>query len=138
MWQKEQRIIDEFVSPLPPKQTKSFNFAASLINEKPENLAFKVYLDGYFYGEYPLKRGSRGSASKEPKLSAVAQPNAAANIERPFDKDFAGTNSQEKNNQSSVTGEPETKVKPNKKSAGEGETKETSSPEEKTMKDLDF
>ncbi len=139
LWQKEQRLVDEFVPPITPQQTKSFIFLAPLSNQKPEALVFRVYLDGNFYGEYPVKAGAKmrlkvlqnplpniieGQTNSKPSNEKALSPESHLNLNE--------------NNQNNVDhnqpNEAELAPKQNKKAQNEP----TVSPEEKTMKDLEF
>ncbi len=141
LWQKEQRVIDEFVPPIAPQQIKSFTFMAPLPSQKLENLAFKVYLDGNYYGSYPLKAGAKLGkrlASPLPSLANEDNNGIKPNTDKEMKPHVGETESpQGASEQSKHLNEAETSNKSNKKTV-EGEAKETVSPEEKTMKDLDF
>jgi len=148
LWQKEQRIIDEFVAPLAAQQTKSFAFFASIPSHGQEELAFKVYLDGSRYGSYPLKAGSRlPMMRQEAKLPGETEPWTHTKFEKKTGSEsLAGKESQFNDGAreehlsigSKRSNEAETAAKSYKSTSGESESKESGSPEEKTMKDLEF
>ena len=138
LWQKEQRIIDDFVAPLPPKQTKAFNFSAPNAGQKPETLAFKIYLDGNYYGEYPLKKGARSRNDKPSAPMTNEQSTVKSNTESQSKKEGQNKSPAENSVGHASKNETEPITRQIKKSGNDSDTKDYVSPEEKTMKDLEF
>lgn len=124
LWEREQKIIDEFVPPLNAEESKPFDMIASLpvrLDEKPE---FRLYLDGGLYKSYTIgstpgqaagKTGGAGepasdTAATAPALRAPQADAAAPPIAPPA---------------SAVASPPAPEDKPEH-------------PEDKTLKDLEF
>jgi tetratricopeptide (TPR) repeat protein len=144
LWQKEQRVIDDFVPPLPSQQSKPFNFSDTVPTHGQENISFKVYIDGAFYGTYPLKAGSRVQSStsenqisikeiKDLKESKLSKTVSDKSVKEEIKNDIK--HSESENKESKGETDPELS-KTNSKQSNENESSATA--EEKTMKDLDF
>ncbi len=138
LWQKEQRIIDDFVQPLPAKQTKPFNFVAPTSNQKSDALSFKVYLDGNYYGDYPLNKGPRAHKDKNASSASIETPNITTSPDKQVNKETNKSSVDEGTLEHRRNSDAEPVLKKNTKTNNESETKDTVSPEEKTMKDLEF
>jgi len=144
VWQKEQQLIDEFVVPIAPQQSKSFAFLAPLPHQKLEALSFKVFLDGNYYGAYSLKPGSRlkTKAIENPLPSIVEGDTDKKTVIEAHSKreirDKEEKTGQNVSQHPKTANEPDEVSKQSKKSDSENEAKESVSPEEKTMKDLEF
>ncbi len=140
VWQKEQKIIDDFVPPLLSQQTKPFNFSAPIPAHGQENIAFKVYLDGVLYGSYPIKAGSKLQLSSSQYQLSAKEPKASkSSEEKPFKKESINEtkhNGQEISNESKTISEDNTPSKASVRSNSENES--SASAEEKTMKDLEY
>jgi tetratricopeptide (TPR) repeat protein len=62
LWTKDQRVIDEFVPPLPGREARSFDMVATA-GFDPKTTDLRVYLNGNLYKSYPLTKRSGGAAS---------------------------------------------------------------------------
>jgi len=139
LWSNNERMIDEFVPPLPGQDTKSFSFSASssYSAKEAEVLGFKVYLDGNFYQTYPLNP----NALVEKKHTAVK---SEGSDEQPSEssepiKEYSLYQKPKKNIEapSLPLKNPKTVSEPEKTQLDQ-QPKETVSPEEKTLKDLEY
>lgn len=67
LWEREQKIIDEFVAPLSPQETKPFDMIASYPVRSDGATEFKFYIDGGLYKSYPIGgQAEAASATREP------------------------------------------------------------------------
>ncbi len=124
IWDKDERLIDEFVSPLAPQETKSFSFVAPSPVSAETNLAFRVYLDGNLYESYPLKSNAKPGLSILKSISAGENQTLTNNEKR--------ENREAQEHKSSSAPSLEQSPEPSR------EPKESVSPEEKTIKDLEY
>lgn len=64
VWTKDQRVIDEFVTPLAARDSKSFEFVAAVPVRADGSNEFRMYMDGALYKSYTIgKSEGAGSAS---------------------------------------------------------------------------
>jgi Flp pilus assembly protein TadD len=54
VWTKEEHIVDEFVSALGAKESRPFDFIASIPTKANGESEFRIYLDGTLYKSYPI------------------------------------------------------------------------------------
>lgn len=73
---KEQHVIDEFVPPLPSRESKNFDITPNVTVADAKTSELKVYLNGTFYRSYPLgKSESTGDATASaPRLKPRITP----------------------------------------------------------------
>lgn len=152
IWQKDQRIIDDFVAPLQSQQTKRFNFIAPLQAHGQENLAFRLYVDDILYGTYPLKPGTKLSLANTTEAPQNVKAGTNAENKEIQKADFVVSKKEKIENMLPQPAVPE-RMKPHKaqenldlsgpdsSSKPEAKRPEAENPvsaEEKTMKDLEF
>lgn len=70
IWTKDQRVIDEFVPPLPSREGRGFDMVATTAFD-PKSTDFRIFLNGQLYKTYPLGKRSGGSSA------AVTSANSA-------------------------------------------------------------
>ncbi len=85
LWNKESKIVDEFVPPFLPKQARSFEFLAPDTVKADGEYEFRVYLNGSFYKSYLLgkadKKRSNVQDSAPPAIAGSGtSPNTEANV----------------------------------------------------------
>lgn len=73
LWSKDQRVIDEFVPPLPSRDSRGFDLVA-LAPFDPATSELKIYLNGSLYKSYPLGKGK-----PRPATTTAATPSDATN-----------------------------------------------------------
>jgi len=168
LWNKENRIIDAFVPPLESKQSKPFEIIANVPVKANGLTQFKVYLDGILYKAYPLgelvtKEGKKDhtvsdGSNKLSHTRSTATIGITDKLRAEQAKDLSSTETK----QNMADEIPDNKVdaqltlpapaparSPDKEALRENTQatdnssstsvpKSTSSPEEKTMKDLEF
>ena len=89
VWDREQKLIDEFVPPLAPEDSKPFDVMAAVPVKDDGMTEFRVYLDGGLYKAYPIrsaKAAKEGESTgprapqtmKAPLLPALPAPEPAA------------------------------------------------------------
>jgi tetratricopeptide (TPR) repeat protein len=73
VWDREQKLIDEFVPPLQVEGTKPFDVMAGVPVKDDSKTEFRVYLDGGLYKSYPIqsRKAAPEGQSTEP---AQTQP----------------------------------------------------------------
>lgn len=64
LWNKEQKVVDEFVPPLLNRESKSFEFIASCPVKSNGRTEFRVFFDGRLYKSYPI--GKKEKIKVEP------------------------------------------------------------------------
>ncbi len=136
LWSKDTRVVDEFVKPLGGHDSKAFNFTANVPSRMDGTVEFRMYLNNSLYKAYTLEKRTKGSdtasgASDEPPL-APAIKRAPEPVSAPSDAATAPP---------VAPGVPGSRVNPPPATAGSaqgGAQPNTTSPEEKTLKDLDF
>ena len=68
VWSKEQHVVDEFVPPLGPRESRSFDMITGVGGSDPNTTQFRVYLNGALYKAYSLNGkaigGDTGIAEK--------------------------------------------------------------------------
>jgi tetratricopeptide (TPR) repeat protein len=119
VWSKENHIVDEFVPPLAPHQSRNFEFIADQ-PVKSGDAEFHVYLDGKLYKSYPL--GKKDPKDEIPLAAQKALPaptNEAPSLPR-------------------IQPPPESNTPVVAPAIGAGSSGRGTSAEEKTMKDLEF
>lgn len=93
LWTRDQRIVDEFVSPMSPQDTRNIDFVAGAPVRMNGTAEFKVYIQGKLYNSYTLgekpKPGSDSQSSEtattdvEPARSPSPRQAPALNRLRP-------------------------------------------------------
>lgn len=78
LWTKEQRIIDEFVSPLNAKDVKPFEFVAAVPVKEDGSSEFRVYLDGSLYKSYSVGKGGTATVSASSSTDLTSDPTAGS------------------------------------------------------------
>lgn len=131
LWEKEQRLVDEFVPPLESRQSKSFAMQAGAFARSDGTVEFRVYLDGALYKSYPIGEKSRGTASG----GVDAAPDKPTRVEA-----TTPAETPEKQTETVVPPAPPRQA-PTPGETGGTETADPNAPkpltpEEKTMKDL--
>ena len=136
LWSRNERMIDEFVPPLSSQDTKPFSYSSSYSPKDDENLAFKVYLDGNLYQTFRLNPGAhlaKKTATQEDnrdiETGETPQASQEYGLYQKSKKKSEETSSPLENSKSFVGSQPNPATK---------QPKETISPEEKTLKDLDY
>ncbi|MBX9723082.1 MAG: hypothetical protein K2X81_16895, partial [Candidatus Obscuribacterales bacterium] len=79
IWSKEQKVVDEFVSPLQAKETRPFEISGPLTGMQ-DGLEVRVYLDGSLYKTYPIA-GSGGAPTPAPDTNG--NPPVAPSFNKP-------------------------------------------------------
>lgn len=148
LWQKEQKIVDEFVPPLVHGDAKSFDYVAN-VPVASGQAEFKVYLDGSLYKSYTVgtkedtketSTASSGGADED------SSPSPLARFKRPSPASTSST-PPPRTEPVDVTPPPvstEPKTTPVESSSpvvtdpGPPANKGKESSEEKTMKELDY
>lgn len=132
LWEKEQKLVDEFVPPLESRQSKNFAMTGGTPVRADGSVEFRVYLDGGLYKSYPIGEKSSGTASgtktKEPAVEKAAEP--APVVETP-----------EKQTEAAIPPAPPRQAPTPGDPTGGTETTDPLvpkplTPEERTMKDL--
>ena len=54
VWSKDQRVVDEFVPPLGPRESRAFDMVSGVGAGDPNATQFRVYLNGALYKAYSL------------------------------------------------------------------------------------
>ncbi len=129
IWEKEQRIIDEFEPPLQANGSKQFSVTAPVAVKENGSTEFRTYISGTLYKSYPIgtatpstkkvpetRKNSAAAATPQPAPAAVPQIQKAPSPAPP-----AGT-----------TTTPGTPQPPEA-----GRSSAPASAEDKTMKDLE-
>ncbi len=152
LWSKEVRLIDEFVAPLAAKESKPFEFVATQPTKANGLSEFRIYLNGVLYDSYPIGKlapGKQASLANSGTSSSVnAKGPEAQNIPKQSETAKRAPSLPEANDSSvSLTPEIHSTSTDHPKAAQE-QSKQTSqnqgtpdaagTPEEKTMKDLEF
>lgn len=133
LWSKENKLIDEYVAPLSPKQSRPFEFIAkcALAGHGPSE--FRIYLNGAFYKSYPV--GQQEKKSVNEPIAKVDSGNLGK-VER-----------EDKSIIEAIPGPMTTHARLTEETAAEShapattktvQSKGSGSAEEKTMKDLEF
>ena len=84
IWSREQHVVDEFVAPLGPNESRPFNISGPAAPRQDGTVELRVYLDGSLYKSYPI--GSKSSVANDapelrPPISTedpAQNPNKAA------------------------------------------------------------
>jgi tetratricopeptide (TPR) repeat protein len=76
LWEREQKIIDEFVPPLNPQESKPFDVMAAHPVKEDGKTEFRVYLDGGLYKTYPIGGRKATTEQRLPKFEIVPQETA--------------------------------------------------------------
>ena len=71
MWEREQKLIDEFVPPLAPQETKPFDVMAGIPVKDDGKTEFRVYLDGGLYKAYSLRSGKAADPRADDRYWSV-------------------------------------------------------------------
>jgi tetratricopeptide (TPR) repeat protein len=133
LWSKENQMIDEFVAPLGPKESRSFEFVSDVPSNANDETAFHIYLDGNLYKSYPV--GGKAAPAQKQETDQDTTGSAA-----PTPGSAAGETSV--NQAASTTiDHQENSTTDNQASPLPGKSaipKKAPSAEEKTMKDLEF
>lgn len=117
LWSREQHLVDEFVPPLGQGERRGFEMNAPDAPRNDGSVEVRLYLDGSLYKSYPI-----GSKTKE-KQEAFAPPPIAPDRRQPD------------NNVPSDSAIPSENPLP--QTPPEIPPSGTSSPEERTLRDLD-
>jgi len=152
LWNKETRLIDEFVTPLASKESKSFEFVATQPTKANGLSEFRIYLNGVLYDSYPIGKAAPGKqaslanssteggigthASKgqnEVKDSDLAKPVQTLHTINNPPASHASEKSTAANDYPKTTQE-----QANQTGQEQPAPDASSTPEEKTMKDLEF
>ncbi|MGH9548816.1 MAG: tetratricopeptide repeat protein, partial [Terriglobales bacterium] len=137
MWTKDQKLIDEFVPAMGSQESKRFEIVAGVPARSNGSEEFRVYLDGSLYKAYKIgeKAGgdeeiSTGSSEPPPvEQKLIPPPVQAAPPTAPAVVKEAPT---------APPAAPETAPIPGTVPPPATDVPRSSSPEEKTMKDLDM
>lgn len=83
LWNKEQRVIDEFVQPLGVRESKPFEFVAGVPVKDDGSSEFRVYLDGSLYKTYAVgkggsEKGGTATANSDVWTSTAAGPSGTS------------------------------------------------------------
>ncbi|CAM6000551.1 unnamed protein product [Sphagnum balticum] len=143
VWTKESKIVDEFVPPLGSRESRQFDFLASVPTKMNGQTEFRVYLDGSLYKSYLLGK-KEDKSLKEDENIAGGDANAPTRIARPVESKApqpdlrpAESSKTSESQTSSIAPLPGATSSPTPGSSLPPPSK-GSSAEEKTMKDLDF
>lgn len=82
LWEREQKVIDEFVPPLNPQESKPFDVMAAHPVKEDGKTEFRVYLDGGLYKTYSI--GGRKAATDQPAAKPVWEPKGQTRPETPL------------------------------------------------------
>lgn len=138
LWTKENRLIDEFVRPLGSRQSREFEFVSGVHTKTDGSVEFKIFVDGALYKAYKVEAGkprpSFQTAGGEPPPLAPpvnSRPIPTTTSMPPLKiNPQTGTTG---NTGAPVPGAPVPGGQP-----GASTTGSTGSPEERTLRDLDF
>ena len=87
LWEREQKIIDEFVPPLAVQEAKPFDALASVPVKENGLSEFRVYLDGQLYKSYPIGQKSQSAETKTAgaaeSTARTGQPGQPAEAQKP-------------------------------------------------------
>jgi tetratricopeptide (TPR) repeat protein len=83
MWDKEDRLVDQFTPPLGPHESKHFEYLAPIVVTMDGNKELRTYIDGALYKEYPIGKKSEKTASEKKKDSSAKKPEVSGNMEKP-------------------------------------------------------
>ena len=136
LWSKNERMIDEFVPPLSAQDTKSFSFSAAYSPQDKEDLAFKIYLDGNFYQTYRLNPNAL--AEKKTAIEENKPNKESGEVTQPSQEYGLYQKSKKKIAVPSMALEQTKSFSAPEKAPANQQAKETVSPEEKTLKDLEY
>ncbi len=133
LWEKEQKLVDEFVPPLESRQSKVFSMMAGTGCRADGTVEFKVYLDGAFYKSYPIGEKSSGTTAGGRVKDTTP--------DKPVETTTAPVETPEKQTEPTVpVAPPRQAPTPGETTGGTDATDPTTpkplTPEEKTMKDL--
>ncbi len=78
LWEREQKLIDEFVPPLASQESKPFDVMAGIPVRDDGRTEFRVYLDGGLYKAYPLRGGQAASGSEASEKEKTSSPDNRA------------------------------------------------------------
>ncbi|MBZ0186247.1 MAG: hypothetical protein K8F91_08375 [Candidatus Obscuribacterales bacterium] len=143
LWSKETRLIDEFVRPLGGHQSRDFEFVSDVRAKTDGSVEFKIFVDGSLYKAYAIDSKKQAAAiaestdSDQSRLTAAPAPApVSTTTSMPPLKLNTGTN----NNTTTTTNVGSAPL-PGTNSGAPlpgANTTTSRSPEERTLRDLDF
>ncbi len=84
IWEREDRIVDEFVPPLAVNDIRPFSVTAPVAVRRNGTVEFRVYLNGGLYKTYPVgKREPKGGAAGAVQPAAPGSPAATTEEKAP-------------------------------------------------------
>lgn len=63
IWSREQRVVDEFVPPLGPNESRPFDISGPAAPRQDGTVELRVYLDGSLYKSYPIGSATAGDST---------------------------------------------------------------------------
>lgn len=156
LWSKETHLIDEFVAPLATKESKLFEFVATQQTKANGLTEFRIYLNNVLYDSYPIGKKTPGkqagianaSTSNSINNNGQSAPTSAPNSTKhsntantapklPNPTDLAGSPTDESKS-SSADHSQDSQERTNASRQNQTPPDAAATPEEKTMKDLEF
>jgi Flp pilus assembly protein TadD len=146
VWTKEEHVVDEFVAALGSKESRAFDFVATVPTKSNGLSEFRIYLDGALYKSYPIGKKTEDNGGEAALTAGGETPNhkeAKETVSAPnkTDTDVAATSQSSSSVSRSEEKHPEPAAATNAAPVPGGTSPAVSrgpSAEEKTMKDLEF
>jgi len=141
VWTKEEHIVDEFVAALGSKESRAFDFVASVPTTANGESEFRIYVDGALYKSYPIGKktdeivtdeANRETPNRKESKAATASPSKAQTL----DAAPPVTRAEEKRAEPAVSSTAP--IPGGNLSVPPVAPTRSPSAEEKTMKDLEF
>ena len=73
LWEKEQKIVDSFTPPMPPHESRPFQFSAPMSAPSNGTVEFRTYINGSLYKSYLIGTEKDASSAEDAKHTTLAK-----------------------------------------------------------------